>query len=135
MRILVTTGKTQGQRKNDFNWTEEGEPIMFGSECDGEDVDGECGCRRAMAGVRSMKTSTTMLCVDIPMGKKKYARLIKNALDRGGWTKLMGEAEAQRHAEEDAEELIRIASYFTPGMIVERRGNDFQERGQIICRS
>jgi hypothetical protein len=36
MRILVSTKKTQGQRKNDFCWVPEGEIVRFGMECGGE---------------------------------------------------------------------------------------------------
>ena len=52
MKVLVGTKETQGQRSNDFSWAEDGELVMFGSECDREDVDGTCGCRRAMSGLR-----------------------------------------------------------------------------------
>ncbi len=47
MKVLTATTKTQGARKNDFCFCDEGEMVMLGSECDGETADGSCGCKRA----------------------------------------------------------------------------------------
>ena len=50
MKLLVATTKTQGQRKNDFCWVPEDEIVQFAFVCDGEKIDGSCGCRRSMSG-------------------------------------------------------------------------------------
>ena len=57
MKILVGTTETQGRRKNDFCYTKEGEVLCFHLECDGETVDGSCGCKRSMSGVDTNKAT------------------------------------------------------------------------------
>ena len=43
-------------------WCEEGELVRFATECDGERVDGRCGCRRSMTGMSTLKATTTVRC-------------------------------------------------------------------------
>lgn len=50
MKVMVATREGQGFRENDFSWTKENELVGFTSECDGETIDGNCGCRRSMSG-------------------------------------------------------------------------------------
>src|SRR4051794_34110350 len=69
MQLLVTTKRTQGQRKNDFCWTGEDEIAIFGSQCDRGSVDDACGCRRAMAGLDSSKATTTVKVADLNMNQ------------------------------------------------------------------
>jgi len=64
MKVLVATEETQGHRKTDFCWTEEGELVFFGSECTRETIDGECGCRRSLCGLRTRKATTTFRVVE-----------------------------------------------------------------------
>jgi len=59
MKLLVATRKTQGQRENDFCWADDGEVLKFTIECGGEPIDGPCGCRRAMSGVKTAITPAT----------------------------------------------------------------------------
>ena len=128
MRILVATKEGQGQRRNDFCHAREGEIVVFGSECDGETVDGSCGCRRAMVGSLSLKSTTTMKVVDMPHAEFRIRTAIRRRMERGGWDKLMTPEEIAEEVEADARELLRLAAAFPVGMIVERRGNQFQER-------
>ena len=123
MLFLVGTKETQGKRKNDFSWTTDGEPVMFGSECDGEKVDGKCGCKRAMSGVTSAKATTTMKVADVSEDVIRAGmvnHLVKN------WS--FDEAEATEFVNEDIKELHRIAEYFGEGTVLERRGRKFGER-------
>jgi hypothetical protein len=64
MKVLVATEETQGRRPNDFCFTEEGELVLFGSECSRETIDGPCGCRRSLVGVRSGMATTTVRVVE-----------------------------------------------------------------------
>ena len=129
MNILVATKKTQGQRDNDFCHTREAELIMFASECDhDEDPDGKCGCKRSMAGVSSLKATTTMRITRTEITEQAYARAIKRAMDEGGWTELIGEEKTRKQATLDARELLRIARTFPIDTIVEKRGDTFRER-------
>jgi hypothetical protein len=52
MLMLVATKQTQGQRRNDFSWTREGELVNITGACDSDhDPDGHCGCKRAFTGL------------------------------------------------------------------------------------
>jgi hypothetical protein len=59
MKVFVSTKDGQGIRNNDFSWTNEGELVKFALECDGEKIDGKCGCRRSMSGFDTHKATTT----------------------------------------------------------------------------
>ena len=127
MKVLIATKETQGRRKNDFCHAEPPEFLMFGFECDGETVDGECGCRRALVGTSSDQATTTFKVTErVGMTVDGYAKVIFAALERQGWTKL-GSGWEQR-AIDDARELGRIAAGFPIGAIVEKRGPVFQVR-------
>lgn len=126
MKILVATKETQGQRKNDFNWCNEGEAVTFAFECDGEKIDGRCGCRRSMSGTTTLKATTTMKVVESEMSKDSFKTIICNSLKNGGW--LENNSEADNLVEDDVNELLRIASEFPVNSIIEKRGNKFQKR-------
>lgn len=131
MHVLVSTSRTQGQRKNDFCWVPEGEMVTFGSECDGEAVDGHCGCRRAMTGMDSMKSTTTFLVEDRPdLTLEGLAELVYASHEKGGchFGGPEREAENREWALADARDLASLAEAFPVGMIVEKRGTQFQER-------
>lgn len=69
MKYLVTTKETQGQRKNDFCFVEEGEVVLIPVDrCDKDrgNPDGPCGCWRSWVGVTSRKGTTTAKVVDDP---------------------------------------------------------------------
>lgn len=125
MKILVATKEMQGVRKNDFAWANEGELLTFASECDGEKVDGRCGCRRAMSGLDTKKATTTMKVVDRPdMTVDKLTDLMAASLVAAGWfTKV--DAECRELAAMTAKDVERIARAFPAGVVLERRGDDF----------
>ena len=126
MKALVSTKETQGQRGNDFSWTQEGELVTFGSECDRESVDGRCGCKRAMSGLTTLKATTTVKVTDLPaLTQETLAEQIKRHLIKD-WH--LEEPIAASIASEDATALGRLASRFETGDVLERRGNKF------ICR-
>mgnify|MGYP004457341045 CR=1 FL=1 len=123
MLFLVATKETQGKRKSDFSWTTDGEPVMFGSECDGEKVDGKCGCKRAMSGVTSAKATTTMKVADVSEDAIR-AGMVGHLVKNWGFD----EAEAKEYIEDQVKELHRIAEFFGEGTVLERRGRQFGER-------
>ena len=123
MLFLVATKETQGKRKSDFSWTTDGVPVMYGSECDGETVDGKCGGKRAMAGVTALMSTTTMKVADVSEDVIRAGmvnHLVKN------WS--FDEAEATEFVNEDIKELHKIAEFFGEGTVLERRGRKFGER-------
>lgn len=131
MKLLVATKETQGRRKDDFCGVPEGEIVMFGSTCDNEDVDGHCGCKRSMRGVKCLAGTTTMKVVEIGMPAGELESIIKDALEKGGWTKVAGEKAIDEMAKENADELRKVAANFKVGEIVERREDHFCSRSTI----
>ncbi len=128
MKVLVATSETRGQRKNDFGHATDGEIVTFGSECDGEPVDGSCGCRRAMVGVESRKATTTFKVVEMPdLTLEGLAEKVHDSLKAGGWS-ADDEPGRRSWAADDARELARLAGFFEVGTVVEKRGKKFQAR-------
>lgn len=129
MRFLVATKETQGQRKNDFSHAREGELVKFGFECDGEEVDGNCGCRRALSGMETGLATTTMKVVEMDMKPSALLTILQACLRKEGWIKEGPiDKEWKKQSMDDAGELIRIASYFPVGTVVEKRGDTFGAR-------
>lgn len=109
MKLFVSTKLTQGQRNNDFCWAAEDEMVHFPFECDGESVDGRCGCRRSMAGLYSQKATSTFKVVELAIGKEALQFIT-------------------RLPDEELDQLLYAASQFPIGAVCERRGNCIQER-------
>lgn len=130
MKILVSTKETQGQRKNDFCHVPEGEIVTFATECDGESVDGHCGCRRSMIGVECMHATTTIKVVDDPnLTYQKFQDIIMAYMKKWhGDSSLFKESELRKMALQETRELLKMASYFDIGAGLEKRGAKFQER-------
>ena len=124
MKHLVSTIKTQGERKNDFNHTEPGEILTFPTECDGEAIDGGCGCRRSLSGVITHKATTTFKVVENDVDIVAVITKYYNTVMAGIFT----DAEIGDCVDDDVDMLSTIAEYFPVGAIVERRGNKFVER-------
>ena len=128
MKVLVSTCESQGKRKNDFCYVPEGELVMLGFECDGGNVDDDCGCSRSMVGMACGKGTTTMTVVDIPeMTQTKFREELLASLISSGWAE-PGDAKGVTWANEVAAELVRIASAFPVGGVIEKRGRTIQVR-------
>lgn len=129
MKVLVATKTAQGMRKNDFCHATEDELVMFGSECDGEKVDGKCGCRRALVGVTSACATTTFKIVErADLTPEKLHVEIREALRRGGWITDTDAADWEGAIAEQVDNLTRCAEAAPVGTIVEKRGHNFQVR-------
>lgn len=135
MKVLLATMTTQGKRKNDFCNAAPGELVHFALECDGEAVDGKCGCRRSMSGVDSHKATTTMIVVDLPITKTQVADKVKKSLTEGGWMGLMGPEEGEKFVQDEVKDLLEIAEFFEERTIVEKRGGKFRSRGTLKVES
>lgn len=85
MKILVATKKTQGQRKNDFNFVKEGEIVYFGSRCTTGHVDDDCGCRRCLIGIASSRGTTTAMVVESDHDRRTWCDLVGLVLLGLGW--------------------------------------------------
>lgn len=128
--LMVATKMLQGQRKNDFCWTKEGEFVHIPLECDGEEIDGQCGCRRAMSGLHTAQSTTTVRVVEVtkPEALKVYNQLLNHYMK--GWK--MPKLKAQDIAVAELKELIKSANLYPVNAVLERRGEVFQYRGMAV---
>jgi hypothetical protein len=122
VKALVATKDGQGVRKNDFCWVPEGEIVHFASECDRDkdDVDGFCGCRRAMVGIECGKATTTMKVAELDTTEQQVFERLKR-LYMEDW--LMDHEDAEKMARGELEDLRRIAKTFRVGAVLEKRGD------------
>ena len=128
MKILVATKETQGKRKNDFCWCEEGEFLIHSMECDGEGVDGHCGCKRSLCSIKTGTATTTMKVIESDLKKDGLVRQVIKHLEVAGWAALLGKEKTMDLAVEEVMENMRMAMPFKVGNVVERRGHIIQSR-------
>jgi hypothetical protein len=136
MRLMTITKETQGWRKNDFCFPKEGEIAVFGFECDTDrdDIDGTCGCRRAMIGIKSQNASTTMKVMEINMTEQQLRDRIKEYFVQTKWSDLFNPEELRDITKTYQRDLMRIGSYFTEGAVVEKRGDQFHHRKEGVWK-
>lgn len=123
INILVSTRETQGQRQNDFCWVTEGEILRLGSECDREEIDGSCGCRRSLTGVLCSKATTTFKVAEFS-SEDAWRQAIEKSLHRDGWE--ISFNDSGNH------ELLKIAANYPVGTVLEKRGDEFFSRNFAI---
>ena len=123
MKIIVATKETQGQRGDDFNFADEGEIVLV-ADCD--HLHEGCGCERSMVGVHSGKGTTTMMVVEADMTREQFVEQIRAANKDYAELGLSDEIAA---AEADA--LLKLAAEFPTGVVIERDGEDFNQRETI----
>jgi hypothetical protein len=133
-KVLVATREGQGQRRNDFSFVPEGEVVFFPTfECEGEAVDGECGCRRAMIGARCNTGTTTFKVVRVLWTQ---ARLRNEALEfckgAGLWQLWMARgdcwADCRGRLDSIVMRMVSVALQHEVGTVLERRGRTFHVR-------
>lgn len=126
MKILVASSLSQGQRKNDFIWADEGEFVTFPSECSREKVDGKCGCKRSMAGIDTRKATTTMKIIETSLTVPELVAKFAASDLKAGWYSTMEEAIEENQMM--VNELLKLADKFEVNDILERRGNVIRVR-------
>jgi len=133
MKILVSTKDTQGKRNNDFCFVPEGEIVIYPFfECGNESVDGQCGCRRSLCGIKSMAATTTFKVVDMDISKTEFVKLYKKSMIKAGFGKVFkrGDKEQKKMMEnflfDYVAKLTNIAEGNSIGTVLERR--------EIICQ-
>jgi hypothetical protein len=122
LRILTATGRTQGQRRNDFNYLVDGEPVYIGMTCDGATPDDGCGCARAWSGLDSHKAGTTAEVTETAMTKAEFRAAYAAGLLAAGWDLEPADLD------EMAAEMLDLAAHFPAGTVVEHRGRTIQAR-------
>jgi hypothetical protein len=136
MHVFTITDNTQGRRANDFQSATPGELVSFSMiECEGEKVDGSCGCRRSFSGLQSLRAGTTVVVEDRPTFTPTDLRKASDAaLERGGW--LFGTDDEQASLKQEAyDELVGLYAFactLPVGTVVERRGTKLQARKGVI---
>lgn len=100
-----------------------GELLRFAFECDGERIDGPCGCRRALIGIECHKGTTTCVVQELPISEQEFAEKIAASYAATGFSMLTSE-----DAREEAMQLMQLAAAFPTGCVVEKRGNKFVSR-------
>ena len=123
-RFMVATTETQNKRKSDFCHAFDGELVRFGFVCcnDEKNVDGQCGCLRSMIGQTSAMATTTFKVVELEFTVDELVECMNNSFVKSGF------GECIEMATNDVNEIIRIASHFPVGAVVEKRGKFFKER-------
>jgi len=128
MNILVATKETQGQRKNDFFWAEEGELVMLPAfTCDGGFTDDRCGCNRSMCGIQSGKATTTVKVVATDYTLGELTHKVLDSRRAAGWKPSPGVALSE------AKELVSLAESFRNGDILELRNQELRVRARIAA--
>jgi len=120
MKLLVSTTKTQGDKKNDFNWLPNGEYVAMGMVCDTDlgDPDGGCGCGRAFEGIDHLKSATTAEVVEADFDRAKWVEMVRLSKTKAGWAE-MDDFDAFYTAA--ADEMINLVRDLPVGTIVGRR--------------
>jgi len=131
MKVLVSTEQTQGQRKSDFCFVPEDEILTLGFECDSDrdKIDGGCGCRRSFSGVECRRGTTTAKVIerdDLTVGK--LSTLLFDSLIATGAGEVASDRELRHDAEQDAQEMARLAAFFNVGDVIEKRGQKIRSR-------
>ena len=99
---------------------------MLFRSCDGEKVDGKCGCKRAFSGIDSAKATTTAIVAELEDSARQVftEKLSNHWINNWRFTK----EQADKRAKDGVKEVERIANTFFVGQIVEKRGNKIQTR-------
>lgn len=122
LRVLVATKETQGRRKSDFCYANEGELVCFPFECDHEKVDGRCGCRRSMSGLDTRMATTTFKVVESELSRYEFERLFADSERKAGFEVTEGDAGRL------SAQLLNLAERFPVGTVLEKRGDKVQKR-------
>ena len=127
MRAFVATKETQGKRKNDFCFAEEKEMVWFGGECDNEPIDGACGCKRAMCGVKTRLATTTFAFVEYG-DEDAIKRCLRQFYQGSGELNYYGVEKTNEIIDQDIAYLTSIQNAIPVDAVLELRGRNIQVR-------
>ncbi len=135
---LISTKDSQGVRRSDFSWADEGEVVYFSWVCDRDannpNPDGGCGCGRSMVGALTGKATTTFKVAEWTGTVDQYVHHILGAMQDSGWIRSDTDKEAIAEWTENAKEVLRIAGLFPIGTVLEKRGEAIAERRRQCTR-
>jgi len=136
-KVLTAAAATQGMRKNDFSHTEEGELVTYGLECDCEQVDGVCGCKRSLVGRSTHKATTTFKVESRDLSDSELTERIRASLAESGWIGNGGPWTPKKDEEfmkaqfRDTVDLWSMFNDVPHGAVLERRGDSFRVRSGV----
>lgn len=132
MKIFVATKRTQGQRKSDFSFTEEGEAVIYPHTCDRDkksrNPDSGCGCARSMVGMITHKATTTVEVMEWGISKNQFIRDYLGTLQDAGHHVAVRSKEQRFYHKILAHDLMNNAAQFEVGDVVEYRNGKFSKR-------
>jgi len=103
--------------------------------CD-EAIDGPCGCRRSLVGLRSQQPTTTFQVADLPLAMDDLCAAVRQSLAEAGWLACIDEDDvADRWVADIAWELVQAGARFPVGAVLERRGRTLQVRAPLPVRA
>jgi hypothetical protein len=101
-----------------------------------EPVDGPCGCRRSLVGLRSQQATTTVEVADLPLTMDDLCDDVRAALADAGWLDCIDDPDiAERWVADIAWELVQAGARFGVGTVLERRGRTLQVRAGVPSHS
>jgi hypothetical protein len=129
MKILVATKETQGLRKNDFSFTEDGELVMLPTfTCDSGSVDDDCGCLRSVVGVKTRKATTSYKVIEQNVTWQDVRNEMARSLYAAGFSGIFKDLEEAPEGSEPARSAawnVGIAATLPVGTVLGIR--DFYE--------
>lgn len=120
--ILSLNIRDTRSKKNDFCFAPEGEPVRFGSQCGGELIDGPCGCKRSLVGMKSHKATSTMKVAQLDQTEDEMMAKLALSLEDSGYSSIEEDLRAE------VREVVEVANQFPLGTVIERRGSRFIAR-------
>lgn len=127
MKVLVATGRTQGDVEGDYTFCVPGELLWITMVCDRDlrDPDGGCGCGRAFGGLTSHRATTTAEVADLDMSGADLRLAVTTSLSDQGWLPPELPSEHQEIVDEAVQLVRAIAEPLPEGTIVRRRIDAF----------
>jgi hypothetical protein len=121
VKVLTATKKTQGERKSDFFFANEGELVYPSFVCGDDrrrlaagDADSGCGCGRSVCGVNTHKGTTTFEVSELDVPEEDILQVVVNSMVSAGWEPETGEKVFRG--------MKKIAESYEVGDVIERRG-------------
>jgi hypothetical protein len=126
IKIFVSTRETQGQRKSDFCFVPENEPVRLGFICDRDkhNPDGVCGCARSLIGLYCSRATTTFKVVLVSMTRRQY---VNEYVEKNSYYNAEN-PELIKELEKEAWEMLDLSSIYKENSVLEYRAGNFAVR-------
>ena len=121
MKVLVATGRSQGQVQGDYHWAVEGELVTaVTAECCEPT---RCGCGRGFPGLASSKATTTALVREMAHIDEAMLRMaVLDSLRRQGWLQWLDEHQREALLDDHLGAIEQVCAEHPIGSVVRRNG-------------